>query len=195
MPSDRPMPIAPMPAEDLPAAMTAYSEGLGLAWMGVLAKAGPIAELFAPFYESLSSPMNVLGFKLTELVRLAVATTTGCEACLAYRDPRALEQGMDRDVITLFDELDRADFTQREAAAIRYALTFCTNHHKIDDAMWEELKALFNDQELVTLCLYVATFLGTGRLAHAIRLVDGHCTLPGYRLSSLVEAKAAQTAA
>lgn len=193
MPSDRPMPIAPMPYEDFTPAMLkashAREEGAGRAWIGLLGKTGPMADLFLPFYLSLVEDENILGHKLTELVRLAIATTTGCEACLGYRDPRALEQGMDPNVIGLFDELERADFSPRERAAIRYALTFCTNHHRIDDALLGELKSLFTDQEIMTLGLYVAAFLGAGRLAHVMRVIDSHCTLPGYRLASLVEAK------
>jgi alkylhydroperoxidase family enzyme len=197
MPSNIPMPITPMPVKDLPAGPKAYVEQGGHpALAGIFAKAGPLADLFLPYYKALMADaegksLNVLGIKLTELVRLAVATTTGCEACLGYRDSRA---ALDEDVITLFDEVDRADFTPRERAAIRYTLAFCTNHHQIDEAMWNELKAVFDDQELVTLCMFVATFLGTGRFAHVIRLIDSHCTIPGYRLAPLLDAKGAWAA-
>jgi hypothetical protein len=89
MPSSRPMPIAPMPVSDLPDELRQYAEGqLGEAWFGFLAKAGPLAELFTPYYAALTGSTNVLGFKLAEMVRLAIATTTGCEACLSLRDPR-----------------------------------------------------------------------------------------------------------
>jgi alkylhydroperoxidase family enzyme len=202
MPSDRPMPIAPMPVADFTPTMRAYAEKidpqsdagvLNRAWTGVLGKAGPLTDLFLPFYEALSeSETNVLGYKLTELVRLAVATTTRCEACLSYVDPRS---GLGQGVTSLFDELEQADFTPRERAAIRYTIAFCTNHHQVDDAMWEELNSLFDERELMTLCLFVATYLGTGRLAHSVRLIDSHCTMPGYRLSAVIEAKAAQESA
>lgn len=201
MPSDRPMPIAPMPIEDFTPIMRAFDEKfdpqseVGVifrALTGMWGKAGPLADLFIPYYEALSAPeTNVLGHKLTELVRLAVATTTGCEACLNFVNPRS---GLDHGVISLFDELEQADFTPRERGAIRYTLAFCTNHHQVDDAMWAELQSLFTERELMTLCLYVATFLGTGRLAHTVRLIDAHCTVPGYRLSSVIEAKAVQAA-
>ncbi|PHV67140.1 hypothetical protein CSW57_13135 [Williamsia muralis] len=198
MPSDRPMPITPMPAGDFTPAMQAATgptaSATSLAMTGLIGKAGPVTDTFFPFYAALTKEENVLGFKLTELVRLAVATTTGCEACLAFRNPKAIEQGMDADAPDLFDELDTADFTERERAAIRYTLAFCTNHHLVDDTMWEELKSVFDDQEIMTLCLYVSTFLGTSRLSHVVRLVDAHCTLPGYRLSAVTDAKAAQTA-
>jgi len=181
-----------MPVADLTPAMRASLEHQGETWVGILGKAGPLADLFLPYYTALTERENVLGFKMTELIRLAVATTTGCEACLEYRDPRALKEGMDPNVVSLFDELDQADFTPRERAALRFALMFCTNHHKVDEALWDELKGLFNDAEIMTLCLFVATYLGTGRLAHTMRLIDAHCTVPGYRLSPVVEAKRAQ---
>jgi AhpD family alkylhydroperoxidase len=197
MPSDRPMPVAPMPVEDLSPLIKAHvsfdeHRELTEGWFGFLAKAGELTDLFVPYYVALSGSLNVLGPKLTEMVRLAIATTTGCEACLSYQDSRALDAGLAANVVTLFDELDRADFSPRERIAVRYALTFCTNHHKIDDAMWDELRVQFDDQELVTLCLYVATYLGTGRMAHAIRLIDAHCTIPGYRLAAVVNAQAAE---
>lgn len=196
MPSDRPMPISPMPVEDFTPAMRAAvgptPSDTSLALTGLIGKAGALADLFLPYYAALSKDENALGVKLTELVRLAVATTTGCEACLAFRNPRAVDEGMDVNAPDLFDELESADFTDRERAAIRYTLAFCTNHHLVDDAMWEELRSLFDDHELMTLCLYVATFLGNSRLAHVVRLIDSHCTLPGYRLSAVTEAKVSQ---
>jgi AhpD family alkylhydroperoxidase len=198
MPSDRPMPITPMPVEDFSAQMQAAtgvtSSPTSLAFTGLIGKAGALGDSFLAYYATLTKQENVLGWKLTELLRLAVATTTGCEACLAFRNPKAIAQGMDAAAPDLFDELETADFTDRERAAIRYTIAFSTNHHLIDDEMWEVLTSLFDDEELMTLCLYVATFLGTSRLSHAVRLVDAHCTVPGYRLSSVTEAKAAQGA-
>jgi AhpD family alkylhydroperoxidase len=195
MTPDRPMPITPMPVSDFTPAMRAATgptaSETGLALTGIIGKAGPVADTFFPFYAALTKNENVLGVTLTELVRLAIATTTGCEACLAFRNPAALEQGMNPDAPDLFDELDAADFTERERVAIRYALAFCTNHHLVDDSMWDDLKSTFDDSEIMTLCLYVSTFLGTSRLSHVVRLIDAHCTLPGYRLSTVTEAKEA----
>ncbi|MGZ6583108.1 MAG: carboxymuconolactone decarboxylase family protein [Solirubrobacteraceae bacterium] len=190
------MPIAPMPREDFTAPMRFVAgetpSETTLAFTGLIGKAGSLGDSFLDYYATLTKQANVLGWKLTELLRLAVATTTGCEACLAFRNPKAIAQGMDADAPDLFDELETADFTDRERAAIRYTIAFSTNHHLIDDAMWDALKSLFDDEELMTMCLYVATFLGTSRLSHAVRLIDGHCTVPGYRLAAITDAKAAQ---
>jgi alkylhydroperoxidase family enzyme len=198
MKTNQPMPISPMPVEDFTSMMMDFApEGSNrelVVWTGILGKAGAAAQHLFPYYADLTIK-NGLGPRLTELVRIAIATTTQCEACLNWRDPRVYGKGIDENVLTLIEEFDTTPgFTARERSAIRYTLLFGTNHHQIGDSIWNELKANFSDQEIVQLCLYVAHYMGMGRLGHAMRMIDAHCTLPGYRLASLLDVKVAQEA-
>ena len=157
-------------------------------WVGILGKAAPLADYLLPYYAALTT-LNVLGAKLVELVRIACAKTTECEACLRFRDPR-VASSIRPDVLTLIEELDTTQgFTERERLAIRFAIAFGTNHHAIDDAMWGKLKSEFDDQEIMHSCIYVAHYVGMGRLGAAMRLIDSKCTLPGYRIAELLQVK------
>jgi len=55
------------------------------------------------------------------------------------------------------------------------------------------LKQHFTDQELVTLCLFVATFLARAGWRTPSGWSDAHCTIPGYRLASVIDAKVSET--
>jgi AhpD family alkylhydroperoxidase len=183
--------VPPVPAEELPASLQHLAEpregaseaanAQKEAWVGFFAHAPEHAERFFPYYLGIWH-QNHLGARLTELVRLAIANTTQCPSCLQARIPSAIEEGLTEDEISYITELDRGDFSPRERAAIRFALNFGGDHHAIDEAQWAELKEVFSDEELVELCIFCATFLGTSRLAKSIGLVNATCTMPGRRL-------------
>jgi AhpD family alkylhydroperoxidase len=151
-------------------------------WIGVLANAPEHAEMFLPFYRSIRYE-NRLGARLTELVRLAIANTTQCESCLAGRVPALMAGELTEDEIAAITELDEGNFSPRERAGIRFALNFGGDHHAIDATQWDELQAVFDPEELMQLCLFCATFLGMGRLAKAVGLINASCRLPGQRLA------------
>lgn len=53
--------------------------------------------------------------------------------------------------------------TPRERAALRFAELMAVDHHKIDDAVWGELRRHFSEAEIVELALNVTIVLGLGR--------------------------------
>lgn len=156
------------------------------AWVGLFAHSPEQAARLLPYYFGIWHN-NSLGPRLTELVRLAIANTTRCEVCLAARVPAAVEAGLSEDEISYITELDQGNFSPRERAAIRFALNFGGDHHSIDAAQWAELADVFTSPEIVELCLLCSTFLGLGRLAKAVGLVNATCTLPGSRLRALAD--------
>jgi alkylhydroperoxidase family enzyme len=94
----------------------------------------------------------------------------------------AVKEGLTDEQRSYVTELDKGHFTPRERAAIRFALNFAGDHHSIDEAQWDELRAVFDTQAIVELCFYCMTFVGTGRLATVIGLINAACALPGARL-------------
>ncbi|CNJ25639.1 carboxymuconolactone decarboxylase [Mycobacterium tuberculosis] len=52
-----------------------------------------------------------------------------------------------------------------ERSALRFAELFATNHLAIDDAMYDELRQHFSEDELVQLGVHCAIALGIGRLS------------------------------
>jgi alkylhydroperoxidase family enzyme len=67
------------------------------------------------------------------------------------------------DKIAALDSDTSEMFTPRERLAIRFAELMATDHHKIDEAFFAELKQYFTDAEIVELGVSTALFLGLGR--------------------------------
>jgi len=69
-------------------------------------------------------------------------------------------------------------YTEAEKAAIEYAELFTTNHHAIDDGIFQRLRKHFNEGEIVELCILVARHFAFGRLTKVL-VIDHVCPLPG----------------
>jgi alkylhydroperoxidase family enzyme len=67
------------------------------------------------------------------------------------------------DKIAALDSNTPEMFTPRERLAIRFAELMATDHHKIDEVFFTELKQYFTDAEIVELGVSTALFLGLGR--------------------------------
>jgi alkylhydroperoxidase family enzyme len=52
----------------------------------------------------------------------------------------------------------------RERAAVRFAERMAVDHHKVDDALWAELRAHFSEAEIIELATHTTLFIGFGRL-------------------------------
>ncbi|MEA2171466.1 MAG: hypothetical protein QOF76_4766 [Solirubrobacteraceae bacterium] len=188
---DRLLPIDPVAVDDMTPYMRSQaqtvkpggseeSRAIHEAWIGILANAPEHAEMFLPFYRSIRYD-NRLGARLTELVRLAIAETTQCESCLTGRVPSLMAGELTETEIAAIRELDERHFSPRERAGIRFALNFGGDHHAIDAAQWDELREVFDPEEVMQLSLFCATFLGMGRLSKAVGLINATCPLPGQR--------------
>jgi len=58
----------------------------------------------------------------------------------------------------------------RERAAIRFAEKLAVDHHKVDDALWSELRAHFSEAEIIELTAHVTLFIGFGRFNEVVGL-------------------------
>ena len=152
----------------------------GLAeFVRVMAHAEPLFEAYNTAY--LASRMdNHLGARVTELVRLAIANTTGCRVCLAGRHPAAVADGMDEALVASIPllmtdpELAQAPFTPAERAAVRFALKFGTDHLSVGDDETTALREHFDDRQIVELAL-LCTLSLMGRFSAMLGLDDASC--------------------
>jgi alkylhydroperoxidase family enzyme len=60
--------------------------------------------------------------------------------------------------------------TPRERAALRFAEKLAVDHHKVDDALWAELRQEFSESEVIELVLHTTLFIGLGRFNEIIGL-------------------------
>jgi alkylhydroperoxidase family enzyme len=108
--------------------------------------------------------------RLVELVRLRVAFHNQCRSCMALRyQPDLVDEDL---VCSLERPAELPGLTDAERAALDYADRFATNHLSIDDGVRERLRAYFDEGEIVELSMRCAMFVGFGRMAATLQLVE-----------------------
>ena len=50
----------------------------------------------------------------------------------------------------------------RERAAIRFAEKLAVDHHKVDDALWSEVRAHLSEAEIIELVAHTTLYIGFG---------------------------------
>ncbi len=111
--------------------------------------------------------------RLVELVRLRVAFFNQCRSCMAIRYTDAVNDGLTEDLVCSLERpQDAEDLSDAEKIAIRYGELMATDHLRIDDAVYEELRAHYTQEQIVELGMIVAFFVGFGRLAATYHMVD-----------------------
>jgi alkylhydroperoxidase family enzyme len=58
----------------------------------------------------------------------------------------------------------------RERAAIRFAEKLAVDHHKVDEALWSELRRHFSEAEVIELVAHTTLYIGLGRFNDIIGL-------------------------
>jgi AhpD family alkylhydroperoxidase len=96
---------------------------------------------------------NHLGARLTELVRLAVASTTRCQVCMAGRHPRAVAEGLSEELVGEICAPEQPHMTDDERVAVAFALKLATDHLSVTAADRAELRAHFTPEQIVELGL------------------------------------------
>ncbi len=81
-----------------------------------------------------------------------------------------MQQGMTEEMVAGLDDFERADFSEREKLALRFAELMALDHHRLDDAFFAQLRQEFTDPEIYELGLITGQFIGYGRLIAALDL-------------------------
>jgi len=114
-----------------------------------------------------------LGQRLKELVRLRIAFHNQCRSCLAIRYRDAVDDGVDENLVCSLENPPEApDLSDAEKIALRYADLFATDHLRIDDEMFNEMRRYYNDSQLVEIGVWVAFCVGFGRLGAVWDMVE-----------------------
>ncbi len=110
--------------------------------------------------------------KLLELVKVRVSQMNGCAHCLHMHRQDALKLGETDDRLLLLSAWRESRlYTDRERAALAWAesLTRIAETHA-PDAVYEEARRAFSEDEILTLSLSVAMINAWNRLAIGFRL-------------------------
>jgi len=132
----------------------------------------PLAKAIGAFGRALKVN-RTLPDRLVELVRLRVAFHNQCRSCMAVRYADGAAEGVDEVLVCQLAGPEEApDLTDAERAALRFADRMATDHLSIDDTTIADLRAHFEEAEVVELGMNIAAFVGYGRLSMAFDMVD-----------------------
>jgi AhpD family alkylhydroperoxidase len=120
---------------------------------------------------------------LIELVKMRASQINGCAFCIDMhsKDARAAGETEQR-LYALNAWRETPFFTDRERAALAWteAVTLVSQDH-VPDAVFEEARQHFSEEELVNLTMAVVTINGWNRLAIAFRAVPGEYQPPARK--------------
>ncbi len=112
---------------------------------------------------------------LLELVKLRASQINGCAYCLDMHTKDARARGESEQRIYLLDAWRESPFySERERAALAWteAVTLVAES-RVPDAVYEEVRRQFGDDELLALTMAVVTINAWNRLNVALRTVPG----------------------
>jgi AhpD family alkylhydroperoxidase len=119
---------------------------------------------------------------LLNLVTLRASQINGCAYCIDmhYKDARAQGES-DQRLYSLDAWRECPYYTERERAALSWteAVTLIAAD-RVPDAVYDEVRPWFNDDELVALTMAIISINGFNRLNIALRTVPG-----GYEVSNV----------
>jgi AhpD family alkylhydroperoxidase len=138
----------------------------------ILARCPDVAAGIGAAMDALRTK-GTIGQRTMELIRLRIAFHNQCRSCMAVRYPESLDEGLTEELVCSLEQPDEsADLTDAERVALRYADLFATDHLRIDDGVYDELRRYYSEDQLVEIGLICAISVGIGRLAATWHVVD-----------------------
>ena len=117
---------------------------------------------------------------LLQLVKMRASQVNGCAYCLDMHSKDARAEGETEQrlyVLSAWKETPFFTDRERSALALTEAITLIGEGH-VPDALYEQARESFSDEELVNLTLAIITINGWNRLAITFRFVPGEYQSP-----------------
>ncbi len=140
--------------------------------MEVMAHAPHMAKAMGMFLGTAMQGRK-LPRRLVELVRLRLAFHNQCRSCMAMRYQSAVDDGLTEGMVCSLEKpMEAPNLTVREKAALAYTDQMAINHFGINDETYGDLREHFSEGEIVELGMFIAFYLGFGRLASTWDMVE-----------------------
>jgi alkylhydroperoxidase family enzyme len=82
----------------------------------------------------------------------------------------ARHAGLTEDKVQAIQDDASPLLSPRERAAVRFADKMAVDHHKVDEALWKELRANFSEAEIIELAAHTTLYIGFGRFNEIVGL-------------------------
>jgi alkylhydroperoxidase family enzyme len=115
---------------------------------------------------------GILPIPLKESVRVLISTKHFCGYCSTVRSNIAMARGLTEEkILATMDFEGSPMFDEREKAALRFATKFKEGDDGIDsDAVYDDLKKHFSEEEIIELALLCAQTDGVGKFARSLQM-------------------------
>lgn len=121
---------------------------------------------------------STLDWRLHEVLRMRIAVINGCQTCLTWRTPEALEAGVTEQLLAEVADWRTSDrFTPAERVALEFTELFCGDSLAISDELLARLETHFDAGQIVDLTLVIGKYLSQGRFMQVLGL-DTACEIP-----------------
>ena len=81
--------------------------------------------------------------------------------------------GITEELVAALADYERGPFSAREKGALRYADRLFFDHHRVDDALWQELGDVFSEEERLELTWVLSEFIGLGKVMYVLGVQYG----------------------
>jgi alkylhydroperoxidase family enzyme len=82
-------------------------------------------------------------------------------------------EGITEELVAALADYESGPFSAREKAALRYADRLFFDHHRVDDALWDELSSFFTEEERLELTWVLSEFIGLGKVMYVLGVQHG----------------------
>ncbi len=117
---------------------------------------------------------GILPHTLKELCRIQMSMETRCGYCSTVRSKVAQQEGLEEEKVAQLANYQTSDvFSDRERAAIHYATLFKTGDGGVDsEKVYDDLRELFSEEEIIELGLFCAETDGAGKLVRSFKVMS-----------------------
>lgn len=85
-------------------------------------------------------------------------------------------EGITEELVAALPDYERGPFSAREKAALRLADRMYADHHAVDEALWADVRAHFDEAETLELTWAIVEFISLGKLIYVLDIPYG----PGH---------------
>ena len=83
------------------------------------------------------------------------------------------QQGITEALVAALADYEHGPFTEREKVALKYADQMYFDHHKVDDALFAELRTRFSEDEIFELSWAIAELIALGKIIYVLGVPYG----------------------
>jgi uncharacterized peroxidase-related enzyme len=110
--------------------------------------------------------------RLKEMLAVRVSQINECNYCCASHTALAKRQGVSQELLDAMYHVDAHSdyFTREERAALALAERMTTDAHNVDEDVWAEVQACFDDGQIVELAAVIGLFNYFNRFNDALQV-------------------------